>query len=155
MRLPAPNARLGRMPDDGSDERQPGYCVVCGDFHLVTPVPGRSGGVCGNPSCRERLEPYEPGPRHVCNLSDRLKPGHPEYRQCSCGQWLHSAGGYWYRVRRPPVRWLREHGLSDAGEFWADGDDEEPGVSFGEFYTSIGGWRFWLRSLLQRLGFRS
>lgn len=134
----------------GEEEREPGYCVTCGVFHLLTPVPGRPGaGVCGAPSCRERLEPYEPGPRHVCNTSDRLKPGHPEYRQCGCGQWLHSGGGYWYPVRRPPVRWLREHGM-DAGEFWSCGHEEDS-PSLGESFTAgAGGWRYLLRYFLRR-----
>jgi hypothetical protein len=87
---------------------------------------------------------------HVCNTSDRLKPGHPEYRQCSCGQWFHSGGGYWYRVERPPVRWLRSHGI-DAGEFWSYGEDEEPASSFGEFFTSAGRLRYWLRRFLLML----
>ena len=133
-----------------ADTRVPGYCIVCGDFHLITPIPGHyGGGVCGAPSCQERLQPYEPGPRHVCNTSDRLKPGHPEYRQCSCGQWFHSGGGYWYRVERPPARWLQEHGLGgDAAEdFWDYGTDDEPGSPFGEFFTS----RHWLRRLLWML----
>ena len=127
--------------------REPGYCIACGDFHLLTPVAGRPGGVCGAPSCRERLEPYEePDAGHVCNTGDRLKPGHPEYRQCRCGQWFHSGGGYWYRVERPPARWLREHGM-DAGEFWGYGEDEEQGSPFGAFFTS----RHWLRRLLRML----
>ena len=82
-------------------------------------------------------------PRHVCNTGDRLKPGHPEYRQCSCGQWFHSGGGYWYRVRRPPVRWLRKHGM-DAREFWSYGGDDDAASPFGAFFTS----RHWLRRLL-------
>ena len=68
----------------------------------------------------------EPGPRHTCNTSDRHKPGHPEYRQCTCGQWFWSGGGYWYRVPHPPVRWLREHGM-DPGDFWdMAGDNTGP-----------------------------
>ncbi len=82
-------------------------------------------------------------PRHVCNTSSRLKPGHPEYRQCACGQWFHSGGGYWYRVQRPPARWLRKHGM-DAGEFWSYGEDEEQDSPFGAFFTG----RHWLRRLL-------
>ena len=108
--------------------------------------------MCAAPSCRERLEPYEPGPRHVCNTGDRLKPGHPEYRRCGCGQWFHSAGGYWYRVQHPPARWLREHGV-DAGEFWSYGDEtDDDRPSFGEVFASgAAGWRYLFRWLLQRL----
>ena len=130
------------------DEREPGYCLGCGRFLLLSPVPGQRGGVCGG-TCRNRLEPPEPGPRHVCNTSDRLKPGHPEYRQCSCGQWFHSGGGYWYRVRRPPVRWLREHGM-DPGEFWSYGGEEEQGSRFGAFFASADGLRYLLRYFLRR-----
>lgn len=101
---------------------EPGYCVACGTFHLLTPVPEWGGGACRWCIATRRLDPPEPGGRHVCNTGDRLKPGHPVYRRCGCGQWFHSGGGYWYRVDRPPVRWLREHGM-DPGEFWnLDGD---------------------------------
>jgi hypothetical protein len=131
----------------GEDLREPGYCIVCGDFHLITPIPGHpGGGVCGAPSCQERLQPPEPGARHVCNTGDRLKPGHAEYRQCSCGQWYHSGGGYWYKVPHPPARWLRSHGV-DAGEFWGYGDEDEEDSSLGAFFTSISRWRYLLRYL--------
>jgi len=104
-------------------EGDPGYCVACGDWHMLTLVPEWGGAACAQCVFTRRLDPPEPGERHVCNTGDRLKPGHPEYRRCSCGQWFHSGGGYWYRVSRPPVRWLRGHGV-DPGEFW--GLDEEP-----------------------------
>ena len=78
-----------------------------------------------------RLDPPEQGPRHTCNTSDRHKPRHPEYRRCSCGQWFHSGGGYWYQVPHPPARWLHEHGL-DPGEFWTAGNDPRPPL-FSEF----------------------
>ncbi len=84
--------------------------------------------------------------RHVCNTSDRLRPGHPEYRQCSCGQWFHSGGGYWYRVQRPPVRWLRKYGLGGAEDFFGP-RPTETGSVFGEFFTS----RHWLRRFLLML----
>ena len=130
-------------------DSEPGYCIICGDFHLITPVPGRRGGVCAAPSCRERLQPYEPGPRHVCNTSDRRKPGHPEYRQCSCGQWYHSGGGYWYRVPHPPARWLREHGMNPE-EFW-DMDDQDQGTRlFDDFPVRRPTLLMFLRWLFRR-----
>lgn len=127
---------------------EPGYCAACGRFALLD----REGACVNSPSCQQRLQPPEPyGGPHVCNTGDRLKPGHPEYRQCSCGQWFHSSGGYWYRVQRPPVRWLREHGLDPAG-FWDYGEpDGEPRPSAGEFFSSPGGWRYLLRWLFRSL----
>ena len=115
--------------DPAVPETAPGYCAACGRFALLTPE-----GACANsPSCQQRLQPPEPydGP-HVCNTSDRLKPGHPEYRQCTCCQWLHSGGGYWYRVNHPPRRWLREHGL-DPAEFWDLADDDPVPRLFDDF----------------------
>ena len=44
-----------------ADTREPGYCIVCGDFHLITPVPGRRGGVCGNCEQAGRAD-LPPGP---------------------------------------------------------------------------------------------
>ena len=102
---------------------EPGYRAGCGTFHLLTPVPEWGGGACRWCIATRRLDPPEPGGRHVCNTGDRLKPGHPVYRRCGCGQWFHSGGGYWYRVDRPPVRWLREHG-ADPGEFWSLEDED-------------------------------
>lgn len=116
---------MADRPVGEPDLTEPGYCVACGDFRLLTPVPDWGGGACGQCLATRRLDPPEPGDRHACNTGTRLKPGHPEYRQCSCGQWLHSGGGYWYRVDRPPRRWLREHGM-DPGEFWDLGDDDGP-----------------------------
>lgn len=133
------------MSSDDEDGREPGYCLGCGRFLLLAPVPGLLGGVCGD-ACRNRLEPPEPGSRHVCNTGSRLKPGHPEYRQCSCGQWLHSGGGYWYRVRHPPARWLREHG-ADPAEFWGYGGEEDDDSPLGALFAR---WRYLLRCLLRR-----
>lgn len=131
------------------DLREPGYCIVCGDFHLVMPVPGRPGGVCGSLSCQERLQPYEPGPRHVCNTGYLRRPGHSEYRQCSCGQWLHACEySYWYKVDRPPRKWLQKHGM-DPGEFWDNLSDPSPQESvFGAFSSSMTKWRYIFRYLL-------
>ena len=140
-------------PDDTKplpDTREPGYCVICGDFHLITPVPGRSGGVCGSPSCQQRLEPpepYVPGHHHVCGVGGEPRVGHAEYRQCRCGQWFHWGGSMWWKVRHPPASWLRAHGLGDAGAFWSYEDD--PGPSAGELFTSTGGWRYLLRYFLR------
>ena len=112
----------------------PGYCAGCGDYHLITRLPSDPAPICT--WCREtrRLEPPEPGPRHVCNTSSRLKPGHPEYRRCTCGQWLWSGGGYWYRVPHPPARWLREHGLNPE-DFWDLQDDNAGPRLFEEFHV--------------------
>lgn len=115
-------------------EGEPGYCIACHDYHLLTPVPEWGGGACGNCIATRRLDPPEQGPSHICNTSDRHKPGHPEYRQCTCGQWYHSGGGYWYRVPRPPARWLHEHGV-DPGEFW-DLQDDDTGPRFFEDFTA-------------------
>jgi hypothetical protein len=46
-------------PDD--DAREPGYCIFGCGFHMVTPVPGRSGGVCGNCGQAGRAD-LPPGP---------------------------------------------------------------------------------------------
>jgi len=111
---------------------EPGYCCACREFRLLSPVPEWGGSACGHCIATRRLDPPEPGPRHVCNTGDRRRPGHPEYRQCSCGQWLRSGGGYWYRVTRPPARWLHEHGL-DPGEFWGLEDDDTGPRFSGDF----------------------
>ena len=105
-----------------SPEGEPGYCIACRAYHLLTPVPEWGGPACNQCITTRRLDPPEPGPRHTCNTSNRPKPGHPEYRQCTCGQWYRSGGGYWYQVPHPPRRWLREHGL-DPEEFWTLEDD--------------------------------
>ena len=124
----------------------PGYCRICGRFSLLTPE-----GACANsPSCQQRLTPPEAydGP-HACSLSDLRKPGHPAYRQCSCGQWLHAAeGNYWYRVDRPPRHWLREHGM-DPEEFWGMEEAGEPDSPFGAFYSSMTDWRSVIRWLFR------
>ena len=125
---------------------EPGYCDRCGSFRLVTPVPGSRGGACHD--CVTQLEPDPEPCRHVCNTGDRLKPGHPEYRQCSCGQWYRSGGGYWYRVSRPPQRWLREHGM-DPGEFWATEDDGPGPRLFGDFAFRRPGLLMFLRWLFR------
>ena len=124
---------------------EPGYCIACGGYHLLTPVPDWGGSACAHCTATRRLDPPEPGPRHTCNTSDRRKPGHPEYRRCTCGQWFHSGGGYWYRVQRPPIRWLREHGLNP-GDYWTAGDDAGPRL-FSEFSAR----RPTLRTLLRWL----
>ena len=111
-------------------EGDPGYCIACGGYHLTTPVPEWAGNACATCITTRRLDPPEPGPRHTCNTSSRRKPGHPEYRQCTCGQWHHSRGGYWYPIPRPPIRWLREHGLNPE-EFWYPQDGKPP--LFSEF----------------------
>jgi len=108
-----------------AEEGEPGYCIACGGYHLLTEVPEWGGNACNQCITTRRLDPPEPGPRHTCNTSTRHKPGQPQYRQCTCGQWLWAGSGYWYRVNRPPARWLREHGL-DPGEFWGP-DDADPG----------------------------
>ena len=104
---------------------EPGYCIACRGFRLLTPVPEWGGHACAHCISTHRLDPPEPGPRHVCNTRDRRKPGHPENRQCTCGQWFWSGGGYWYRVPHPPIRWLREHGMNPE-EFWDLQDDPGP-----------------------------
>ena len=126
---------------------EPGYCIACGGYRLLAPVPGWGGNACGQCIATRRLDPPEPGPRHVCNTSDRLRPGHPEYRRCPCGQWFHSGGGYWYRVPHPPVRWLREHG-PDPGEFWFAQEDKPP--LFSEFPVRRPGLLMILRWLFRR-----
>lgn len=115
------------MTDDG----EPGYCIACRDWHMLTPVPEWGGGACQQCQATRRLDPPEPGSYHVCNTSDRLKPGHPDYRRCTCGQWFHSTGGYWYRVPHPPARWLREHGMSP-GDFWNLDDEPQRRVRWFE-----------------------
>ena len=109
---------------------EPGYCIACHQYHLTTPAPDWGGNACNHCKTTRRLDPPEPGPRHTCNTSDRHKPGHPEYRQCTCGQWHHSSGGYWYQVNHPPARWLREHRLNPA-EYWYPQEDKPP--LFSEF----------------------
>ena len=106
-------------------ESAPGYCIACGGYHLLTPVPEWGGNACNTCIATRRLDPPEQGPRHTCNTSSRHQPGHPEYRRCSCGQWFHSGGGYWYPIQHPPARWLREHGLNP-DEFWIAGNDPGP-----------------------------
>ena len=115
-------------------EGEPGYCIACHQYHLTTPVPEWGGNACRTCLATRRLDPPEPGPRHTCNTSDRHKPGHPEYRQCTCGQWYHSGGGYWYRVPSPPIRWLHEHGV-DPGDFW-DMTDDNPRPRLFEDFTA-------------------
>ena len=128
-------------------EGEPGYCIACGNYRLTTPIPEWGGHACNHCKATRRLDPPEPGPRHVCNTSDRHKPGHPEYRQCTCGQWYHSTGGYWYQVPRPPARWLHEHGL-DPRQFWGIDDQPEPQV---RWFTELGPGRPRLLAILRYL----
>ena len=59
----------------GSDEkagtREPGYCIFGCGFHVVTPIPGRSGGVCGNceQAGRADLPPGPDRPRYAPRIS--------------------------------------------------------------------------------------
>ena len=129
-------------------EGDPGYCTACGGFRLLTPVPEWGGNACQQCITTRRLDPPEPGPRHACNTSDRHKPGHPEYRQCSCGQWFWAGSGYWYRIPRPPARWLREHSLNPE-ESWATGDDPGPRL-FEDFSVRRPGLLMILRWLSRR-----
>lgn len=131
-------------------EGEPGYCCACGEYHLLTPTPEWAGNACQQCKTTRRLDPPEPGPRHICNTSDRHKPGHPEYRQCTCGQWYHSGGGYWYQVPHPPLRWLHEHGLTDSAESFWDPGPTKTGSIFGEFFTSRHPLRRLLLILLRR-----
>lgn len=117
----------------------PGYCGICGKFRLIT-----QDRICGDQSCIQRATAPEPDEHHVCNLSSLHKPGHPDYRQCSCGQWLRTGNGYWYKIPRPPLRWLREHGMDTEG-FW-DEPELESTVFFGDFAVP-GFWRSLLRWL--------
>jgi hypothetical protein len=106
-------------------EPEPGYCIACHAYHLLTPVPDWGGSACNSCIATRRLDPPEPGPRHVCNTSSRPARGHPRYRRCTCGQWLYSGGGYWYPVPHPPTRWLHEHGM-DPGDLWDLKEDPGP-----------------------------
>lgn len=45
----------------GTDTGEPGYCIFGCGFRMVTPVPGRSGGVCGNCAQAGRAD-LPPGP---------------------------------------------------------------------------------------------
>ena len=60
------------MSDD-EDGREPGYCVFGCGFCMVTPVPGRSGGVCGNceQAGRPGLPPAPDRPRYAPRISMR------------------------------------------------------------------------------------
>ena len=51
--------------------REPGYCIFGCGFHMVTPVPGRSGGVCGNceQAGRADLPPGPDRPRYAPRIS--------------------------------------------------------------------------------------
>ena len=109
-----------------TDEGEPGYCIACRDWHMLTPVPEWGGWACQQCKATRRLDPPEEGPRHVCNTSSRHKPGQPEYRRCACGQWFWAGSGYWYRVRAPHITWLREHGM-DPAEFWTMDGARPPG----------------------------
>lgn len=73
--------------------------------------------------------------------------GHSYYRQCRCGQWYFWGGSLWYPVAHPSRKWLHEHG-ADAEDLWTM-EDEKPGFVFGEFFTSIGRFRYLLRYLLR------
>ena len=98
------------------DTREPGYCIYGCGFCMVTPVPGRSGGVCGNCAQAGRAD-LPPGP-------DR-----PRYA--------------------PRISWWQQRRLQrTAEEFWGYGEDGDGGSPFGEFFTSGGGWRYWLRRFL-------
>ena len=130
-------------------EEEPGYCMGCRGFHLLlTPVPEWGGSACRWCVATRRLDPPEPGPRHICNTSSHRAAGQPAYRRCSCSQWLWSRGTFWYRVDRPPVRWLREHGM-DPGEFWGLADEPQ-GASWLKGFGSdrpplrvLLSWSFW------------
>ena len=131
-----------------AEEGEPGYCIACGGYHLLTEVPEWGGNACNQCITTRRLDPPEPGPRHTCNTSTRHKPGQPQYRQCTCGQWLWAGSGYWYRVPRPPIRWLREHGLNPQ-EFWGLDDNTGPRL-FDDFHTRRPTLLMLLRYLFRR-----
>jgi hypothetical protein len=67
--------------------------------------------------------PHQPGDDH-CGVGGRPRPGHPEYRRCTCGRWYFWTGSSW-APGRPAARWLREHGL-DPEEFWDMPGDSGP-----------------------------
>ena len=52
------------------DQRQPGYCVFGCGFHMVTPIPGYSGGVCVN--CEQAGRLYLPPPPDRPRYSPRI-----------------------------------------------------------------------------------
>ena len=53
------------------DGKEPGYCIFGCGFHMVTPIPGRSGGVCGNceQAGRLNLPPPAARPRYAPRIS--------------------------------------------------------------------------------------
>lgn len=50
-----------RVTNQAEDTREPGYCIYGCGYHMVTPIPGRSGGICGNCEQAGRAE-LPPGP---------------------------------------------------------------------------------------------
>ena len=95
---------------------EPGYCIFGCGFHMVTPVPGRSGGICGNCTQAGRAD-LPPGP-------DR-----PRYT--------------------PRISWRQQRrSQRTAEDFWGYGGEDEAPSPFGEFFTSAGGLRYWLRRFL-------
>ena len=57
----------------GADLREPGYCIFGCGFHMVTPIPGRAGGICGNceQAGRADLPPGPDRPRYAPRISWR------------------------------------------------------------------------------------
>jgi hypothetical protein len=63
------------FPRPEADVREPGYCVFGCGFRMVTPVPGRSGGICGNcaQAGRADLPPGPDRPRYAPRITGRQR----------------------------------------------------------------------------------
>lgn len=55
------------------DAQEPGYCIFGCGFHMVTRIPGQSGGICGNCAQAGRLDlpPPPDRPRYAPRISWR------------------------------------------------------------------------------------
>ena len=96
------------------DTREPGYCIFGCGYHMVTPIPGRSGGVCGNcvQAGRADLPPGPDRPRYAPRISWRQQRrvqrtaeefwgyGGDRDEGSPFGAFFTSAGGWRYRLRR-------------------------------------------------------
>jgi hypothetical protein len=109
---------------DGEEARKPGYCIFGCGFHMVTPVPGRSGGVCGNCEQAGRLDlpPPPDRPRYSPRISMRQQRrvqrtaaefwgyGDSEDEGSPFGEFFTSTRRWRYRLRwflrREAIRWL-------------------------------------------------
>ena len=123
MRFGAPYSLTCENMSSDEDVREPGYCIFGCGFCMVTPIPGRSRGVCGNCAQAGRLDlpPPPDRPRYAPRISwwqqRRIERTAVEFWGYGDGQEQDSSLGAFfdslsrwrylrYLLRREVSRWL-------------------------------------------------